>query len=159
MVYQILLCSMNYQALSIKHKGFSLIEIIVVLGIISILAGISVVGYTRFRSQSNLEIATGIMVQALRFAKSNSEQVNNNSNWGVYVNSEEITVFSGTNYASRDTSKDKKVLLPSGVTVSGLSEIIFEKVSGSVGVTGSIIITSPDTTKNISINEKGTITY
>lgn len=142
-----------------RMKGFSLVEIVVVLGIIALFAGISTTVYTTMRSKNNLEIATSSIVEALRFAKSNAEQVQNDSMWGVYVTSNQVTVFSGSSYAGRDTSKDKTLALPQGIVVSGLSEVVFEKVFGTTNVTNAIIITGADGSQTISINAKGTITY
>jgi prepilin-type N-terminal cleavage/methylation domain-containing protein len=149
---------MVYQIRS-KKRGFSLVEIVVVLGIITLFVGISTTVYTTIKSSNNLEVGTNSIVGALRLAKRYAEQVNSDTKWGVYINSSQVTIFSGSSYAGRDTNKDKPLLLPSGLTTSGLDEIVFEKSSGITSTIGSITITGSDSIKNISINEKGTITY
>jgi Tfp pilus assembly protein FimT len=149
---------MPYQ-IKYKNTGFSLVEILVIISIIAIFATISTTVYTSLRSKNSLEIATNDIVGAMRLAKTYSEQVNSDSKWGVYITSEELTIFSGTSYASRDTNKDKLLKLPGSVSVSGMTEVVFEKSSGITNTTGNISVNGIDGVKNISINEKGTITY
>jgi prepilin-type N-terminal cleavage/methylation domain-containing protein len=150
---------MDYQIKYKDDRGFSLVEILVVIGIFSILATISVSTYTNFKAHNSLEVTSNGLVEALRFAQLNSQAVNGDSKWGVKILENEMIIFKGSTYDSREISADQNIALVSGVVPSGLSEIIFEKVSGKTSTTGTIILTNNSGEKNILINEKGTITY
>jgi prepilin-type N-terminal cleavage/methylation domain-containing protein len=156
---------MDYQAkynkkfVSNLSKGITLMELLIVIAIFSILASFSFSAYTSFGAKNNLEVATGSLVEALRFAQTNAQAVNGDSKWGVWATTTQIVVFKGTNYLSRDTAFDQSLNLPRETTASGLSEIIFEKMTGATLTTGTTTITNPSGNKNININAKGIITY
>jgi len=152
---------MVYQIKLIKNikKGFTLIEIIIVIGIIGLLASISMNAYTNSKSHENLQTSTLGLVEAVRHAQSNAQSGKLDSSWGVKLNPSEVVVFKGSSYTARDSSLDQLLGLPSGVVVTGLSEIVFSKIIGNTTNTGTITVTSGSEIKNITINEKGTITY
>ncbi|OGZ05192.1 MAG: hypothetical protein A2845_02630 [Candidatus Lloydbacteria bacterium RIFCSPHIGHO2_01_FULL_49_22] len=153
---------MDYQVRSIKgssHRGITLVELIVVVGIIMLLTAVSITVYGSFKAHENLEIATMGVVGALRHAQANAESGKADSPWGVALLTSSVVVFKGGVYALRDISADQKLDLPSGVFAGGLSEIVFEKVTGNTGGAGSVTLTNSFGVRNIIINAKGTITY
>ena len=151
---------MVYQA---KHKnfcrGFSIVELIVVLGIFSIIFSISASVYSSFKAHSNLEMAANGTVEAVRFAESSAQSGKGDSKWGVKIFSNKVVVFSGDSYAGRDQSLDQVLNFSGGITASGLSEVVFEKLTGVTSMTGTINLTNNTESKNINVNEKGTVTY
>jgi prepilin-type N-terminal cleavage/methylation domain-containing protein len=149
---------MDYRARS-NQDGFTIVELIVVLGIFALFAGLSSAAYTSTASQSNLEVAALSTVEAVRHAQSNAREVQGDAPWGVRILSNRVVVYRGESYASRDTGFDEEFALPRGVTVGGLPEIAFQKVTGVTGDTGTVTLENKQGTKNISINEKGTLTY
>lgn len=140
-------------------RGFSIIELIVVISVFVVLLAVSEIGFFNFRSHSDLEMATNNLVEALRHAKANAEQVQGDSKWGVGLLGNNIIVFAGTSYELRDMALDQTVSLPNGVLASGLSEIVFEKASGITLNTGSITLSNSYGNKVVNINAKGAITY
>lgn len=151
---------MDYQVKFKKQQGgFSLLEILIVAGIVALVISISDSVYSNFRSHNNLELATYSVVEGARHAQENSVKVKEDSSWGVEILSDQIVVFKGNSYGSRDSSFDLALMFPRGVTATGLSEIVFEKVTGVTGDTGTTTLTGTDSTREIYINEKGTITY
>lgn len=139
--------------------GFTLIEMIVVIGIIALLTAVSSSVYSGFKTHEHLEIATMGVVEAVRHAQANAQAGKGDSSWGVQVLPQSFVVFKGGSYAGRDTSTDQEVPLPGGVSTSGLSEIVFEKITGVTVDTGTLNIANEYGTKNISINAQGTLTY
>lgn len=152
---------MDYQIKSVKKLsyGFSLVEVIIVLGIFSILISVSVSVYNSFKTHENLEITTTGVVEGIRHAQANSQSGKGDSMWGVEILTTSITIFKGGSYTGRDTSADQSFNFSAAVTASGLSEIIFTKITGSTSNIGTIVITNSFGAKNISINAKGNITY
>ena len=53
-------------------KGFTLIELVVVVGIISVITGFGVAGYNRFNDKKKVEQAAKELVSNLRFLQSNA---------------------------------------------------------------------------------------
>ena len=152
---------MDYQVkFKTKNKGFSLVELVIVIAIFAILAGVGDSVYYNFKTKNSLEVSTNSFVQALRHAQINSEQVEGDSVWGTAIFSDKVVVFKGASYISRDTFSDQIADFPSGISVGGLSEIVFEKTTGWSSNVGTTTITNSNgEVKNIFINEKGTITY
>jgi prepilin-type N-terminal cleavage/methylation domain-containing protein len=150
---------MNCQKHYRNQKGFSVIELIVVVAVFLIFMAISEWGILNFKFQGDLNTATNDIVQALRHAKANAQQVQGDSKWGVEISAGQITVFEGTSYAGRNSAFDQIINLPNGVSASGLSEVVFEKISGITSNTGTITLTNSSGTKDITINAKGTVSY
>jgi len=80
--------------------------------------------------------------------------------WGVYIQSGSMTLFLGPSYAGRDTSFDEDIEIAPTITPSGLSEVVFDKVSGFPQSTGTITLTSEtNVVRTITINAKGVIEH
>ncbi len=151
---------MNFQIIYRKNNfGFTLIELIIVVFLFVLFAGISQVAFFNFQTYGNLNTITVNLVEALRYAKSNAQQVQSDTKWGVKINSSEAVIFSGDSYDTRNISEDKTLSLSASISFSGLSEVVFEKVSGNTSNIGNIVLLLGDQSKTISINEKGTISY
>lgn len=145
--------------MSFGRRGFSLLELLIVIAIFSLFAGLGTSTYYSMRSHSNLELATGSLVEAVRFAQSSAQSGKSDSKWGVEILTNQIVIFKGDTYASRDTTKDEIFNFSSGVSASGLSEIVFEKVTGATVNTGTTTLSSSSESRNIFVNEKGTVVY
>ncbi len=80
-------------------SGFTLVEMVVVLGIVSLLIALSVPAYTILRRQNDLELAMTTVAQALRQAQLHSQAGVNDGLWGVKMETGQVTVFQGDSYA------------------------------------------------------------
>ena len=149
---------MDYQIKYLK-KGFSLIELIVVIGIFAIFASLTTSVYYDTRSHTNLELSTGSIVEAVRLAQSSAQSGKGDSKWGIKILSNQIVIFKGDSYNTRDTTADNFLELSGGINVSGLSEIVFNKVVGTTDTVGVIVLSSNTESRNISVNTKGTVNY
>jgi len=139
-------------------KGFTLIEILIVIFLISILAFFfASVGLNFYKSQQ-LESQTQTILQTLRRAQLNAMSVELDSSFGVYLTNDSYILFKGSSYANnRDPQYDEVFDLPEIINVSGLSEITFSKFEGKPNVTGNIILNSGGESRTININKFGTI--
>jgi prepilin-type N-terminal cleavage/methylation domain-containing protein len=149
---------MVYQNKSHK-KGFSLLEVLIVIGIFAIVASISTASYYNYKSHTNLELATNGLVEAIRFAQASAESGKFDSKWGVKVFADKVLVFKGDSYDSRDLDFEQSLSFSGNMSNGGLSEIVFEKLNGETSMTGTMTLTNEYGSKNININEKGTVTY
>ena len=140
-------------------RGFSLLEVVVVISIFGLLAAVSTSVYGSFKAHENLEIATTGVVEALRQAQASAQAGKGDSGWGVKILPAAITIFEGASYASRVVQADQTLSFSGGSVATGLSEVVFSKLSGSTLNAGTITLTNSSGAKNILVNEKGTITY
>lgn len=135
-------------------------EILLSIAVIAIIAGISVPIYQSFHVRNDLDIATVEMAQTLRRAQILSEAVDGDTSWGLKIQSGSLTLFKGVSYAARDTAFDELFDVPTSITSSGVSEIVFTKFSGLPQTTGTITLTSNvNETRTITINAKGMVSY
>lgn len=140
-------------------KGALIIEILATVAIFGLLASFTMPVYNTWRAQNELSVALSNSVDNLRYAQTLAEVGQNDSNWGVKFQTGLITVFKGINYADRDSTQDKNISCGSAINFSGLTEIVFNKLSGYPQSTGSLTITRINDTKQITINSGGNLEY
>ena len=143
-----------------KNAGFTIIELLLSVSIITIIAGISVPIYQSFQVRSDLDIAAVSTAQSLRRAQVLSQAVDGDTSWGIKIQSESIMVFKGESFATRDTTFDELFSVPTSITPSEVSEVVFTKFTGLPQTTGIITFTSnANETRTITINAKGMVNY
>lgn len=144
-----------------EQPGFTLLEVLLSVGIIILLAGLSAPVYMSFSNRNDLDIATQSLAETLRRAETYARGVKADDQWGVAVHSGGITLYKGASYAARDTSYDEDTSVSSALTFGGLSEVVFAKLDAAPSATGDITITQPNTndSKTVSINAKGMVGY
>lgn len=141
-------------------KGFTLLETFLVIGFISIIATLALPYYHDFQVRNDLETSLDVTVQTLRRAQFLATSGDSNTHWGVSLQNDQMILFSGTNYASRDPLKDDIFPIYPGVTPSGIDEIVFTKFMGFPLTPGEIILDgAQNESRTISINAKGMIDF
>lgn len=146
--------------MKIRQRGFTLIEALLSVSIIGLLAGLSLPIYASFQNRNNLDIATQSIADALRRAQIYSHGVSGDSQWGVEIQPTSVTLFKGSVFSGRDATYDEVTTIPSIISIGGLSEVLFAKLSGAPSTTGDItLVVSPNDTRTITINTKGMVSY
>lgn len=140
--------------------GFTLLEMLLTIAIIGIIGGLSMPVYNTFQASNNIDVASNTVVQSMRRAQSLSRAMDNDSTWGVHISSGQVTVFQGAAFASRDADYDEEFGISSAISASGVTEVVFDKLTGEPQTTGSLTLTSTaNQSRTITINEKGTVSY
>jgi prepilin-type N-terminal cleavage/methylation domain-containing protein len=143
-----------------REHGFTLIEMLLSVGIIALLAGMSLPLYQSFDTRNELDISTQSLASALRRAQVYARGANDDSQWGVHIQSGTITLFKGAVWASRDVAYDEVTSVSPSTAVSGLGEVLFAKLSGAPNTTGSVTLTNVnDEIRTVTINAKGMVAY
>ncbi|MEE8131916.1 MAG: type II secretion system protein [Candidatus Paceibacterota bacterium] len=141
-------------------KGFTLIEILLSMALISIIAGMGVPVYQSFQNRNSLDLAVEGFAQSLRRAQALARAVDGDTSWGAYIAPGAITLFQGLSFASRDVGFDELFDISSSISITGLQEVVFLKFSGKPQSIGATILTSPNNeTRTITINTEGAIEY
>lgn len=141
------------------NKGFTLLEVLLSIAVVAVLAGFSLPIFRTMLTKNDLDVATVTVAQTLRRTQILSQAVDGDTSWGIKVQSGTITLFRGTSYGTRDSSFDETFDLPTSINPSGTTEIVYAKFTGLPQTTGSIIFSTANDTKTISVNEKGTVNY
>lgn len=141
-------------------RGFTLIELILVIATITVLSAIAIPVYSLLQVKNDLDVVTNTTLQTLRRAQTLSQAVDGDNSWGVKLQSSDITLFKGADYASRDTNFDEVYSLSGNVTPTGVTEVVFSKLLGNPNTTGTLTLTSSNgEAQSITLNSKGFLDY
>lgn len=142
------------------RSGFTLIEVLLSIVLISLIAGFSVPFYQTFQVKNDVVIAANTVSQSLHRAQILSQSVAGDTSAGVYIGGGSIVVFRGASYGARDTNYDEVFNLPGSITPSGLQEVVFNKFTGLPQSNGTLTLsTSVGKTLNVTVNAKGMVDY
>jgi prepilin-type N-terminal cleavage/methylation domain-containing protein len=143
-----------------KQKGFTMIEILLSFAIIGLIAGMTMPMYRTFMIRNDLDVAVSTVAQNLRRAQALAVSSDGDMTWGLHVGVGGILIFKGPSYVLRNDMFDENTSMPTSIVPSGLTEVVFSKVTGIPQATGTFILTSQaNEERTITINEKGTIEY
>lgn len=143
-----------------KVKGFSLVETLIVIAIISLVVGLAITNFGQARNRALLEESQASIVNILELAKNRaaSGAGDTATNHGVRIESDKIIIFEGSDYGTGNNKAT--TTMPSAVFLGPLPgfDIIFGRISATSS-TGTIIqITHPSgATTSVSIEETGLI--
>ncbi len=140
------------------QKGFTIIELILVISILSILVVLySSVG-TSFLVRNNTVNIVNQFASDLRIAQLNSLSSKRDSAWGVRVQNNQIILFTGNNFATRDQTYDEIVSYPGTISISpNNSEVNFAKLSGDTTLATYTVTNNIGETSTIKINQLGRV--
>ena len=142
-----------------KQAGFTLAEMVLVVAIITLILAIGTPVYMSLSNSNQLDVATNILAQDLYQAQVNSRSQAEDSQWGVAVQNQAITLFQGANYATRNTANDVVYSLPSSIQVSGSSQVIYSKLYGLPTAGGSFGLADSSDSRTVTVNNKGMVQY
>ncbi len=142
------------------RHGFTLLEVLLVVAIIGVVAGISIPVYQNFQVKNDLDIAANSIASSFHRARTLATSSEGDSRWGVSIQAGSITVFQGTSYASRNSAFDEVFSVPATITPSGLGEVVFDQLTGTALSTGTVTLTaSTGRVRTVAITAKGTVSY
>lgn len=146
--------NMNY----ISKRGFTLIEALLVIGLLSLIAVLGIPFYQSFQTQSQLDSASLTILQALHTARIESLSGKNNTDHGVHIETHRIVSFIGSAYVPNDP-QNFVVDLPNAITLSSAfgPDVIFARRTGEAQQTGTVSLSALSTTHTFSIHEQGTV--
>jgi len=133
-------------------SGFTLLELLVVVSIMSILGASAGIFYARFLTQSNVNLATDQLAGQLRKAQIYAIEDKENTSWGVRYSANKITLFA-TGTAAFDESFD----VSSALSISGFTTLTYAKRTGIPDVTPTITVSGNGQSKTVGVNGVGVV--
>jgi prepilin-type N-terminal cleavage/methylation domain-containing protein len=136
-----------------KKTGFTLIEIILVIALVSITVGLTLPYMASYMSRQQLDATTEEIIGNLRRAQNKAIINEANTQWGISWHDSYYTLIK---YPSGD--EWETITLPDNIIISG-SNVVFEKLTGQSSADTTITIShvSLNESKEININEEGKI--
>jgi type II secretory pathway pseudopilin PulG len=141
-------------------SAFTLLEITLSIGLLSILAGISLVLFNNLQANNDLDIVSASIAQDMRRAQDLSRAAQGDSAWGLFIQPGILTVFKGDSHTNSSPSDDEYIYISSAITISGQTEFDFAKTTGAPLNAGSVTLTTPNHVSNtVTINSQGMVSY
>jgi prepilin-type N-terminal cleavage/methylation domain-containing protein len=138
-------------------KGFTLLELLIVIAAGLLVAGLTVPVGIRFFQTQTLDEATSGILETLRRAESQAVFQKNDSSFGVKFLAGSYILFQGNSYTGRTQSEDETFSVSTVITISGVDEVVFAKLTGLPSTTGTLTITLGSDSKVLDINAQGKI--
>ena len=134
-------------------------ELLIVIGIIILLAAIFVPIGLNFYQIQVFNQTNDQVIWLLKQARASAMSQKNNSAFGLYFNNQQITLYQGASYQTRQADLDVNYKIPESVKIEGLGEINFSLGAGLPSQIGPIILSSNKIKKEITLNSIGLIDY
>ena len=128
-----------------SQRGYTLIELLIVIAIILVLVVVSVQGFIAYTRSTGPQAAARTVLGSLEEAHARTLASENDTEYGVHVETSSVTLFVGTTYTSGDASNDVRTL-PHRTEISayaisgGGDEIVFDRITGDALMTGTITV-------------------
>jgi prepilin-type N-terminal cleavage/methylation domain-containing protein len=138
-----------------KRLGFTLIEVLVVIGIFAVLAGFAFASFSTSREHLALRDTHATVLFALEESKNNATTGVGTTPHGVYVEEGQVTLFAGEVYGG----VGEVVAFPSEVKSNQVgTEIVFSRLAGTSSEATTITLTNnKGETRDISVTYDGNI--
>jgi prepilin-type N-terminal cleavage/methylation domain-containing protein len=120
-----------------RNSGFSLIEVVVVIGLIAILSTTGLVINTQILSRRSSLDQRQILVRALQQARSLA--LFSGKSHGLYFNESEYTVFEG-DFFNQNNPKNYSIPRSSSIVIHSPLQVVFKAVTGSLSVNEAKIL-------------------
>ncbi len=145
-------------------KGYTLIEVIIVVGVLAIMTGLASLSLVSFGQAGDIETAQTMVLGALKEAQANSEAQIDDKLWGVHLETGRVVIFadSGSGYAANAKENSVRVL-PNKTNLSwnltdGGDSLEFSIRSGKPINPGMITLSGTAAkTQELTINAQGMI--
>lgn len=146
-----------------KQKGFSLIEMIIVLAVGAVLVTSVVVSFSSFRNSKIVDVSADQILSVINEARVKTVSSEDYSRFGVRLEANRAVFFKGDIFTESDPS-NRETPLSSLVEISDLSlngggtDIVFQKLTGKTSNYGSLRVrlkSDNDKYKTISVKSTG----
>ena len=141
----------------LSQKGFSILEIVVVISILFIISSFSYASFVYLNQRENLDKEALSILSFLEEARSSTLGSKNALQYGVHFEASKAVFFSGSNYNATDPANVILTLSPiiriSSINLyGGGSDVVFERLSGETFDNGSVSVSMTVSSSSRTIN-------
>jgi Tfp pilus assembly protein FimT len=127
------------------EAGVTLLEILVVIACLAILVSVSISSLQDFARNSAHKTTATIIVSTLQEAHAKTLASENDTTYGVHIESSQVALFSGATYVAGDPLNDVRLFAPNtGVTsivlAGGAVDVVFSRLTGTTSSIGTITV-------------------
>ncbi len=131
-----------------NKKGYTLVEVLIVIFIISILMMAAIVNYRSFQRGLELTSSTNDVIAALQLAQERTLSSKNDDQYGVHFETDFYAIFKGSDWNASDPDNEV-VYFPSNVEYTDAWEgttttILFNRITGTTSSTNDVILRLSD---------------
>ncbi len=141
-----------------SQNGVTFIELILVVAIILTIGIMSTAFYSRFLTQNSVDNVTDQFAGQLRKAQIYTMMGKQSGGvWGVNYSSNRITLFQGNSYATRNTALDETFTVNANITVSGITDVTFARLTGIPSSSPTITVAGNNSQNILTVNSMGVV--
>ncbi len=148
-----------------SKKGFSLLELIIVISISMILGVISISTFYSVSEQQSLEKDVNYAIALVEKARLQTVNAKSNSQFGVRFASSSVTLFQGSSYVAGSSTNTMFNFSPkveiSAINLSGGTQnLVFELITGKANATGTVTFrlkTKPSASTTVIMYKTGLV--
>ncbi len=143
--------------------GFTLIEIIVAIGVMAIIGTTLFIGFSAATESADLKMSTFKVVDALQFARTRTIASLASSQYGVHFEQTQYVLFRGATYNASDPDNiaytlPVRVEIANIALTGGGSDVVFDRITGKTPHSGTLsvrLIADPLKLKTVEISLAG----
>lgn len=143
--------------------GFTLIELVVVIGILGILLLVGITFTRVFIRQVDLDTTSQQILSTLQLAREQTLASEDESRYGVHFETSKYVSFKGSTYSATDPDNKEYDLTAAEIyeiNLGGASDVVFDRVRGTTSNNGNIkvrLTAETSRTETILINSSGQV--
>lgn len=141
-----------------SKTGFSLMEVVIVIFILSSLAGLLfLISFNFYQNQHFDDFIQNFLMQ---LKKARTYAIYHNTDYGIKIFDSDYYIFEGQDYISRNPLKDESFIIPSSIDIVGsITEFVFQRRTGYLKNYDQIeiMLIFGNKTKKIQINNVGLV--
>ena len=142
-----------------RPRGFTLVEVLFVLALAGVFAGATLPLGQSYLRRGELDAAVRETASTIRSAQARAQAGSFDAGWGVKVVPGSIILFQGSTYATRATTYDESIGIPTGLVASGTTEFDFARRTGRT-TSGTLTLTDAGgTSRTVAVNGFGMVQY
>lgn len=131
--------------LNVRSRGVTLLEILVAIGIISLIGSLILSSFSQFRARKTLDATVESTLASFSRAHLDTISSLNDKRYGIHIESDKTVYFIGTTYSAIDPTNVVYKLSPAieiaNITLNGgVSDIVFDKLTGGTSQYGTFEI-------------------
>jgi Tfp pilus assembly protein FimT len=131
------------------HTGVTILELVVVISIITLVASVVFVSFSRFRNNTLLNVEIENITSLISQARGDTLSSKNDSQYGVHFESARAVLFKGATF-SEPSADNIQITLDSTLSISSItlngggSNVLFTRLNGTTDQYGTIVVRSSD---------------